>query len=360
MATMDVKNVSWVEHMRQKFEALYVEVDETIYEDTVKYVGDHMRTVGDHVATVGETVKNFCSEVMQDLRASSSVDSAEEKYALLTGAHNGDVLACKNKKLDNENESIDDTSEQMGKETDGSAASNKCTAENSQGQFADSVTNQSTTVENYLNNWQEFDFPLKSLFDLSLQDSVKDFTSSNSQNETDESLCGCKDIAAIEPAAVRVSKRNENEVEISRDIEEGFPVASVVKQSQTKKTPIGDISTVLYDSVFAVKADVDTISVDNVGNVVEAGNEFTVFNPAANLQGGSKLEESCILVEKDDQFSKSTLENMPKSYKKKIKEAFFPRRWSKSKRDQLSASMGSTQIEISNTSKSFESEWELI
>ncbi|KAH9616674.1 hypothetical protein KSS87_002210 [Heliosperma pusillum] len=354
MTTMDLKSVSWVGHMRQRFEALCEEVDETIYEDTVKYVEDHIRTVG-------ETVKNFCSEVMQDLRASSSVDSAEEKNSLPTGVHNGDALACKNKKLDN-------TSEHMSKETDGSAASNKCTADNSQGHFADPVTNQSTTVENYLNNWQELDFPLKSLSDLSLQDSVKDFTCSKSQNETDEFLYGCKDIAAIESAAVRVSERNDNEVEVSRDLEEGFPAASVVKQSQTKRTPVGDVSTALDDSVVAAKADVDTIIVDNVGNVVEADNDFTAFDPDANLQGSSKLEESCILVEKDDQFSKSTLEDKRKSYKKKIKEAFFNRRWSKSRRDQeqlgesnlLSASMGHTQIQSSETSKSFDSEWELI
>lgn len=60
MSTMDRNGISWVGNIYQKFEAMCLEVEEAMYQDTAKYVENQ-------VQTVGASVKKFYSEVMQDL-----------------------------------------------------------------------------------------------------------------------------------------------------------------------------------------------------------------------------------------------------------------------------------------------------
>ncbi|KAM2634750.1 hypothetical protein EV1_025189 [Malus domestica] len=67
MIRMDVKGVTWVGGVYQKFETMCLEVEEDMYQDTVKFVENQ-------VQTVGASVKKFYAEVMQDLVCHSSVD----------------------------------------------------------------------------------------------------------------------------------------------------------------------------------------------------------------------------------------------------------------------------------------------
>ncbi|XP_028761719.1 uncharacterized protein LOC114720251 [Neltuma alba] len=60
MVTMEVKGITWVGNIYQKFENMCLEAEEMIYEDTVKYFENQ-------VQTVGESVKKFYADVMQDL-----------------------------------------------------------------------------------------------------------------------------------------------------------------------------------------------------------------------------------------------------------------------------------------------------
>ncbi|GLT30217.1 hypothetical protein SLA2020_050310 [Shorea laevis] len=57
---MDLKGITWVGNVYQKFEAMCLEVEEVMYQDTVKYVENQ-------VQTVGASVKKFYSEVMHDV-----------------------------------------------------------------------------------------------------------------------------------------------------------------------------------------------------------------------------------------------------------------------------------------------------
>lgn len=57
---MDLKGITWMGHVYQKFEDMCLEVEEVIYQDTVKYVENQ-------VQTVGASVKKLYSEVMQDM-----------------------------------------------------------------------------------------------------------------------------------------------------------------------------------------------------------------------------------------------------------------------------------------------------
>ncbi|CAI9089260.1 OLC1v1023807C7 [Oldenlandia corymbosa var. corymbosa] len=74
---MDVKGLAWIGNIYQKLEAMCLEMEEAMYEDTVKYV-EHQ------VQTVGETVKRFYSDVLQDLDPESYVDPVKVAAADLS------------------------------------------------------------------------------------------------------------------------------------------------------------------------------------------------------------------------------------------------------------------------------------
>ncbi|XP_020215098.1 uncharacterized protein LOC109799032 isoform X2 [Cajanus cajan] len=60
MITMDVKGMRWVGNMYQKFENMFLEAEDVMYEDTVKYIENQMQAVG-------ESVKKFYSDIVEDL-----------------------------------------------------------------------------------------------------------------------------------------------------------------------------------------------------------------------------------------------------------------------------------------------------
>ncbi|KAL8506489.1 hypothetical protein ACS0TY_017397 [Phlomoides rotata] len=63
---MEFKGIAWAGNIYQKFEAMCLEVEEAMYEDTVKYVENQ-------VQKVGFSVKKFCSAVTEDLLPPSCV-----------------------------------------------------------------------------------------------------------------------------------------------------------------------------------------------------------------------------------------------------------------------------------------------
>lgn len=65
MDSMDIKGIAWVGNIYQKFEAMCLEVEEAMCQETAKYVENQ-------VQTVGASMKRFCSDVMQDLVPPSS------------------------------------------------------------------------------------------------------------------------------------------------------------------------------------------------------------------------------------------------------------------------------------------------
>ncbi|XP_019158882.1 PREDICTED: uncharacterized protein LOC109155713 [Ipomoea nil] len=76
-SSMDLKAISWVGNIYQKFEAMCMEVEEVMYQDTVDYVENQ-------VQTVGASMKKFYSEIMQDLHPESYVDPVKVAAADLS------------------------------------------------------------------------------------------------------------------------------------------------------------------------------------------------------------------------------------------------------------------------------------
>ncbi|KAK9665865.1 hypothetical protein RND81_14G141600 [Saponaria officinalis] len=279
MTTMDIKGVSWVGNMCQRFEALCVDIDEAIYEDTFIYVGNQMRTVG-------KSVKKFYSEVVQDLLSSSSLDSAKGKDALNTVEHNGGATACKKQKLVSERKSVDTASVKTGNSLDGdatvkssvscgpcSSAEELSTPVKLESQSADMVSNQSPTVESYINRGEEQEAQLKSFFVLSGKDSVEEFTCNESRNERDDVLCGCGDIGSVKASAAFVCESNKDKVKISWDIMEENASALAVEGTQTEGT-----CTELNNPDSSIEAALDTTKIDNVQDAVEVDALLSVSN----------------------------------------------------------------------------------
>ncbi|KAK6934166.1 hypothetical protein RJ641_034321 [Dillenia turbinata] len=83
-----LEGISWVGNIYQKFEAICHEADFVSQCDM-----DKIKYVENRVHTVGESVKQACSNVVQDLLSSSSVDSGENKAQALSPVESIDSAA---------------------------------------------------------------------------------------------------------------------------------------------------------------------------------------------------------------------------------------------------------------------------
>ncbi|RVW46737.1 hypothetical protein CK203_084512 [Vitis vinifera] len=93
---MDFKGITWVGNMYQKFETICLEVEDIMYQDTVKYFENHVKYVEDQVETVGESVKKFCSEIVQDLLLPDSLEVTDSNLSL---DQHDNVKLCKKPKV---------------------------------------------------------------------------------------------------------------------------------------------------------------------------------------------------------------------------------------------------------------------
>ncbi|MBA0748021.1 hypothetical protein Gogos_004877 [Gossypium gossypioides] len=65
------KGIVWVGNIYQRFEALCLEMDDMVCKETFQYVEDQLQTVG-------ANVRQFCTELMQEVLPSSPTNSKEE------------------------------------------------------------------------------------------------------------------------------------------------------------------------------------------------------------------------------------------------------------------------------------------
>ncbi|KAF7822931.1 uncharacterized protein G2W53_021075 [Senna tora] len=84
MITMELKGITWVGNVYQKFENMCLDAEEMIYEDTVKYLENQAQNVG-------ESVKKFYADVMQDFLPPSSCYLDERLVSEMPIDQNTDV-----------------------------------------------------------------------------------------------------------------------------------------------------------------------------------------------------------------------------------------------------------------------------
>ncbi|KMT01823.1 hypothetical protein BVRB_9g210150 [Beta vulgaris subsp. vulgaris] len=385
MVIMDFKGVSWVGDVYQKFEAMCVEAEEIIYEDTFKYVENRVRTVG-------KTVKKFYTDVVEDLVPPPSLDPVEAEDCSLTLAHHGDVQICQNREVDDNGKLLSVPSEERVKDvyhaaahdenifygsrcsaicsvikpcepTAMNSAAERCAKENCQSHGSDLVLlNQATSVAKETNSMN--DSQNKSLANLSsinatvTNNSAQDGTFIELPTANDELSSLHGDASSKE--GPEVSHNEEDGVGISGEMVEGYRVGDFIEEKKTRMLSGGRMST---DLDRRVSTDFD-----------ETSNPFLGFQVDEQLNE-VRLEESCVLVDKNDKVFKLALEDAQRSYKKKIQDVLSTRRWSKSKRnqeqllawyvEQIETNLACTSMihperQKSQTSESFESDWELL
>lgn len=88
---MDFRGASWVGDIYQKFEAMCLEVEETICEDAVKFVESQ-------VHNVGSNMKKFYADVLQDLASQDSTAPVKLPVPDLTPDSHSDAKIDENKK----------------------------------------------------------------------------------------------------------------------------------------------------------------------------------------------------------------------------------------------------------------------
>ncbi|XP_021718216.1 uncharacterized protein LOC110685967 isoform X1 [Chenopodium quinoa] len=420
---MDPKGGSWVGEMYQKFEAMCAEVEEVMSEDTLKYVENQVRTVG-------KTVKKFYSDVIQDFHQPSSLDTVKSGDPLMTFIHqgDGDGVICRNPKRDDKTKSVDAIPEKMVNNVNGAAAcddsmyngycdsaicsvikpceptsnkspiDNKCTKVSSLICGTKSaLSNQSTHVVKILDCRKDFQNKC-----LSSSPSINPTVTNNTDeeitfiaphDESDKPSSVHKDDCSDKASEV---SDNENDVGVSREMIEGYEGRDVINEKETrvhsgkhfsadldispKKADAADLSAIITSTKErSVKYD-EEVSISHRETLCSFNTcEFKGYDAdKQNVRIGEylnlvRLEDSCVLVEMNDDSAKYAPDHIQKSYKKKIQDVFSPRRWSKGKRDQEQfavwyedqsgrnfSSTKRAEIQKSQVSESFESDWELL
>lgn len=331
---MDLKGISWVGDMYNRFESMCVEVDEIMYQDTVKYVENQMQTVG-------ASVKRFYSDVMQDLLLPSSLDPMKEEHSSIV----------EKTKVENEGDSVNSITEQMMRDSDSLAngvntinhwtCSPVCSVNKPyEPTFRNSVEKQcadknleSQCAENNLSNLHSYlpkdlddrKDPEQNSSDIARlntdvnRDPAEELTCSEVFSEIYELRGDSSKLTSV----LEVNKSQEDGLGILEDMTDGSAVAA--EESKTTISSSRDISANMDEtSIPSIASEIANVDSRNHG--VLDSKQFDKM----------KLGESCVLVEKSEHPFKLSLadERKLKSYKKKIRDVFSPRRWSKGKRDQ--------------------------
>ncbi|OMO65358.1 LPPG:FO 2-phospho-L-lactate transferase CofD/UPF0052 [Corchorus olitorius] len=247
------KGIAWVGNIYQKFEAMCMEVDDRICEDTFRYVENHLHAVG-------ANVKQFCTELMEDVLSPSLTDS--EKELKSSPVQNAGVKAYENSKVnvDEEKELIHSSSVKELKSSP--------------------VQNAGVGYENSKVNVDEG----KELIHSSAAESIEDvhFGLSSEQSTEDEGSLACSG---------------------------SIPCESVTL-AQVCKNEIPDIESILNDASVETTEDASHKSVTKL--------ELAAVPSFDKV----KLEESCIIIDSTELHSLSNEAGERRSYKKKLREAF--------------------------------------
>uniref|UniRef100_A0A7C8ZVA9 Uncharacterized protein n=1 Tax=Opuntia streptacantha TaxID=393608 RepID=A0A7C8ZVA9_OPUST len=333
---MDLKGISWIGDMYNRFESMCVEVDEIMYQDTVKYVENQMQTVG-------ESVKRFYSDVMQDLLPPSSLDTVKEHSPIVekTNVENGGHL-------------VNSITEQMMKDSDGLAngistinhwtsspvcnmkkppyeptfrksVEEQCAGKNLESQCAEkNLSSLHGYLPKDLDDQQDPEQNCPDIATLNTdakRDPGEELSCSEVFSEIDEALSELRGNSSKLTSVLEVNQSKEDGVGILEDVTDGS--ADAAKKSKTTIPSSRDISANVNEASGAsISSEIENVDADNHG--VLDSKQFDMM----------KLGESCVLVEKSEHSFKLPLSDEQKSYKKKIRDVFSPRRWSKGKRDQ--------------------------
>ncbi|KAJ8435114.1 hypothetical protein Cgig2_020757 [Carnegiea gigantea] len=347
-------------------------------QDTVKYVENQMRTVG-------ASVKRFYSDVMEDLLPPSSLDPMKEEHSSIV----------EKTKVENEGDSVNSITEQMMRDSDSLAngvntinhwtsspvcsvnkpyeptfrnsVEEQCADKNLESQFAENnLSNLHSYLPKDLDDRKDPDQNSPDIARLNTfvkSDPAEELTCSEVFSKIDEPLSELRGDSSKLTSVLEVNESQDG-LGILEDMTDGSAVAAA--ESKTTISSSRDIS-----------ANMDETSIPSLASEianVDAGNRGVLDSKQFDKM---KLGESCVLVEKSEHPFKLSLadERKLKSYKKKIRDVFSPRRWSKGKQDQeqlavsyeeqtanklIATSVKHAGVSDSRQHEPLELEWELL
>ncbi|XP_031091689.1 uncharacterized protein LOC115996554 isoform X2 [Ipomoea triloba] len=296
---MDLKAISWVGNIYQKFEAMCLEVEEVMYQDTVDYVENQ-------VQTVGASMKKFYSEIMQDLHPESYVDPVKVAAADLSlnpYAHHEiekkQKASLKEHSRGTDMKFTEDTEVIKGKSKHGGIYKRR------------SVGNRKNAKDNYP--------PLRMYLPV---------TPLSSERTRKSSGCGIRE--GYEMASDRMdetfhlpSAKGYASREMKQDPGCTSPFGG--SSSGSSGTPHGQLTdgTISHTGDSTINNGSAERSENHDFDVLEAG-DVLEQEVEVDRDVESRLEETCVLVEGDELLAPQDPVKH-KSYKKKIREAFSSR-----------------------------------
>ncbi|CAO2814539.1 unnamed protein product [Amaranthus hypochondriacus] len=338
---------SWVGDLFQKFESICVEVEEVICEDTFKYVENRVRNVG-------ETVKKVYSDVMQDLLPSSELDRVKVDDHLSTVVHSDDVKTCVEQKKDNKN-----SVRASATAADEDNVKSVCSVIKACEPTYNVTAGEKCAKESYVTKLVSSNLATSEAKDLNCRKgshnvAISDLPSTSVNNNSGH-------VTIVEPCDVSSESSSvrgdasinedpnmsdgENGVENSRTIVKfnGDSDASKAKKIEmmARGHMTNDLDGYLSDAadskVLSQKTNLSCTVAGNMDDTLEADKKLSTFHieisnsyfiyefekydankqrfVIAEQSNEAKPEESCILVEKNDIFSKLGFEDVQKSYK---------------------------------------------
>lgn len=381
---MDFRGASWVGDIYQKFEAMCMEVDETICEDAVKFVESQ-------VHNVGSNMKKFYTDVMQDLASPDSTAPVKLPIDDSPFDSHADSKINENKKTINKEDTnkvvnlfandlkvIDREDREQVSSLDEHVKQgmNSCSRGSIKGSFSMQDTNgeqyedttacckkvpkkdccRKTTSKNQVSENQdeaslvsEIIFvhehaTIEQLVLASPQASVEVVGWEWDSREEEKEMGSCEGIE-VDDFAVRGPLSTD--VLSSRTVGEGLAQEFIEMDSPVKLNALGDSKT--FQSTGELVAVTDSGKKDAGIEDVTENNDNMDLKVDATDEDEIKLEETCVFVNDKNVSFASYKDKQPWSYKKKMKEAFSLKKKS-SRRQEYKKLV--TQYENANTSSS--------
>ncbi|GMH11089.1 hypothetical protein Nepgr_012930 [Nepenthes gracilis] len=410
MMAMDLKGISWVGDMYQKFEDMCVEVEEAMYQDTVQYVENQVRTVG-------ACVKKLYSDVMLDLLPASCIDSVKAENRGLCLVHYADVAIYEHPKIDIKKDPIKLETKQstvnssvhfhVDKQVDVEDCA-VMSEDSAQGQWPEWDFDQNELAELDLGGKEKsgdecFPFVVSSLITSVENNCDKAVRSTELHSDDKATHNHMKNLGSLSASvyegnggisnksgdtvscvpSIEISSRSSN-MNLVEDENQGM---EMILPSRGELSSMSDgsenngMETTMNENMRISEALDEELWWPNTGtsncsDEVKSDGAGDKGTEASKQLYKLNLGESCVLVENYANCSISHLQGNQRSYKGKIRDAFYKRRWSRRKEQKQLAlphegggysEEGKETLSPTNSGKmnskfldSHESDWELL
>ncbi|KAK9065289.1 hypothetical protein SSX86_016672 [Deinandra increscens subsp. villosa] len=334
MDSMDLKGIAWVGHIYQKFEAMCLEVEEAMCQETAKYVENQ-------VQTVGAGMKRFCSDVMQDLLPPSSKDLSRVAGADLLlnpyleyGIHKKPISNIKEDAININPVCV------KGFSKDKSNSSNDAWEDWSAASFNWEISDKDEENCDQMAKQASSETPVTSVSTKSSAKVVKRSRCISSSNMLRAERTGtCESSRLLSQVGLKATSCTSCTQSINGDISHKDLCENSIRgiclhQKDSDVSVNTQCDQSVGGDVFTPHSGSSTDCDPDLGEENKNDASVQIIEPVGHeseLESG--FEETCVLVDGNDYCSDNHKENIRRSYKKKIQNAFSLRKKSTRKQE---------------------------